>query len=131
MWLSVVRAHADIVPRLEIRDRVTFGRFCQISCVGTIIVEEDVIASDQVQIGDTYHEYADPTIPSTRQPMSSPEAVRIGRGSLLGLGVIVLPGVTVGEHSYITESTVVVRDVPPFSVVTGNPGRVVERRDPS
>jgi len=127
VWLSVVPSFDDIVPRLEIRDRVVFGRFCQVSCVGEIVIEEDVALSDQVQIGDTYHQYADPTIPSTKQPMARPEPVRIGRGSLLGTGSIILPGVAVGERAYVVENTVVTADIPAGAVVSGNPGRIVGR----
>jgi serine acetyltransferase len=125
VWLSVARSHADIVPHLEIRDRVVFGRFCQVSCVGSIVIEEDVGVSDQVQIGDTFHEYADPTVPSRKQPMSRPEPVRIGAGALLGFGSIVLPGVTVGERAYVVEGTVVTKDVPAGGIISGNPGRLI------
>jgi acetyltransferase-like isoleucine patch superfamily enzyme len=127
IWLSVVRSHEDIVPRLEIRDGARFGRFCQISCVGEVVIEEDVIASDQVQIGDTYHEYENPELPATKARMARPRAVRIGRGALLGLGAVVLPGITVGEGAYVVEGSVVTRDVAPHAVVAGNPARVVER----
>jgi len=130
IWLSVVRAFDDIEPRLAIGDRTVFGRFCQISCVGRVEIEEDVLASDQVQIGDTFHDYRDPAVPSTRQPMARPQTVRIGRGSLLGLGVVVLPGVTVGERSYVTEGSVVTVDVPAGTVVAGNPARVVGPSEP-
>lgn len=126
VWLSVVRAFDDITPRLEIRDRVRLGRFCQISCCGEIVIEEDVLASDQVQIGDTYHEYENPDLPATKQALARPKAVRIGRGALLGLGSIVLPGITVGEGAYVVEGSVVTRDVPPHGVVAGNPARPVD-----
>ena len=125
VWLSVVRSHDDIVPRLELHDGVLLGRFCQISCVGHILIEEDVGIADQVQIGDTYHEYEDPTLPCTEQPMARPQPVRIGRGALIGTGCIILPGVTVGEGAYVVEGTVVTGDVPAACVVSGNPGRLV------
>jgi acetyltransferase-like isoleucine patch superfamily enzyme len=125
VWLSVVKAYEDITPRLEIRDRARFGRFCQVSCVGEIIVEEDVLASDQVQIGDTYHEYQNPDLPATEQLLARPKPVRICRNVLLGLGAIVLPGITIGEGAYVVENSVVTRDVAPHTVVAGNPARVV------
>jgi len=128
VWLSVVKKHDDIDPHLEIGDRTVFGRFCQISCIGTIVIEEDVLVSDQVQIGDTYHEYLDPTLPSTKQRMARPQTVRIGRGSLIGLGVVVLPGVTVGEGAYVVEGSVVTADVPAGAIVSGNPARIVGKR---
>lgn len=125
VWLSVVKAHDEITPKLEIGDRVRIGRFCQISCVGEIVIEEDVLVSDQVQIGDTYHRYEDTTIPATRQSMALPRPVRIRRGALVGLGVVVLPGVTIGEGAYVAEGSVVAHDVPPHGVVRGNPAHPV------
>ena len=53
--------------------------------------------------------------------------VRVGSHCFLGFNVIVLPGVTIGDHVIVTPNTVVGRDVPSNSVVMGNPGRVVEK----
>jgi maltose O-acetyltransferase len=43
----------------------------------------------------------------------------------LGGGVIVLPGVTIGENSVIGAGSVVTKDVPANSVAVGNPARVI------
>jgi acetyltransferase-like isoleucine patch superfamily enzyme len=125
VWLSIVRAHPGIEPRLEIRDGTKIGRFCQVSCVGEIVIEEEVLISDQVQIGDTYHEYENPDLPSTKQGLAPPRPVRIGRGALLNLGVVVLPGTTIGASAYVEEGSIVTRDVPPGATVAGNPARIV------
>jgi acetyltransferase-like isoleucine patch superfamily enzyme len=51
------------------------------------------------------------------------------RGCQIGVNVTILPFVTVGEGAVIGSGAVVVHDVPPGSVVVGNPGRVVCRID--
>lgn len=51
----------------------------------------------------------------------------IKRAARLGVNVTVLPYVTVGQGSLIGAGSVVVSDVPPHSVVVGNPGRVIAR----
>ena len=51
--------------------------------------------------------------------------VRIGRNCWLGAGVIVLPGVTVGDNSVIGAGSVVTKDIPPNVVAVGNPCRVL------
>lgn len=45
----------------------------------------------------------------------------------LGGGVIVLPGVTIGDGSVIGAGSVVTKDIPPDSVAVGNPCRVIRR----
>jgi acetyltransferase-like isoleucine patch superfamily enzyme len=51
--------------------------------------------------------------------------VRIGDRTWVGFGAVILKGVTVGEGSIIGAHAVVTRDVDPYTVVAGNPARVV------
>lgn len=51
--------------------------------------------------------------------------VTIGDKVWIGLGALIVKGVTVGEGSVVAAGSVVTRDVPPFSLVAGNPARVV------
>lgn len=51
--------------------------------------------------------------------------VRIGKYVGVGAGTIILPGVTIGDGAAITAGTLVNRDVGPFEVVSGNPGKVI------
>jgi acetyltransferase-like isoleucine patch superfamily enzyme len=130
-WLSVIEEHAGEAyePRLCIGDRVQLGRHAVIACVGSVEIEADVLTGDRVFIGDTSHDYRDPHTPVARQPMIDPKPVRIGRGAFLGIGAIVLSGVTVGENGYVGAGAVVTADVPERSVVVGNPARVIRRWD--
>ncbi len=52
--------------------------------------------------------------------------VRIGDYCFIGTGAIILPGVTIGDHCIVAAATLVARNVPPGSLVAGNPARVVE-----
>ena len=52
--------------------------------------------------------------------------VRIGDNCFIGAHSIILPGVTIGDGSIVAAAAVVARDVPPGSLVAGNPARVVE-----
>lgn len=56
--------------------------------------------------------------------------VTLGHDVWLGHGVIVLPGVTIGTGAAIGAGAVVTKDVPPFAIVVGNPGRVLRFRFP-
>jgi acetyltransferase-like isoleucine patch superfamily enzyme len=51
--------------------------------------------------------------------------VRIGAGSWLGHGTVVLPGTTIGRHVVIGANSVVRGDVPDFCIAAGNPAKVI------
>lgn len=55
------------------------------------------------------------------------ERVRIGDWSFLGAGCIVLPGSTIGKYCIIGAGAVVKGDIPDYSVVAGNPARIIKR----
>ncbi|OSM02164.1 putative Protein CapG [Magnetofaba australis IT-1] len=55
--------------------------------------------------------------------------VTLERGVFLGCGTIILPGVTIGEGSYIGAGSVVSTDIPPGVVAAGNPARVIRPLD--
>ena len=57
--------------------------------------------------------------------------VRIGRNVWIGFGACVLPGVVVGEGSVVGARSVVIEEVPPYTVVAGNPARPVRRLEPA
>jgi acetyltransferase-like isoleucine patch superfamily enzyme len=56
--------------------------------------------------------------------------VRIGHNVWIGFDACVLPGVTVGDGAVIGARSVVADDAPPYTVVAGNPARVIRRLDP-
>lgn len=130
-WLSVVEEHLGrrYEPRLRIGDRAWLGRDIVIACMGLVEIGADVLTADRVFVGDTYHGYRDPQRPIAQQAMSEPRPVRIGAGAFLGVGSIVLPGVTIGENGYVGAGAVVTSDVPARAVVAGNPARVIRRWD--
>ena len=57
------------------------------------------------------------------------ERVKIGRGAFLGIGSIILPGVTIGEGSLVGPGAVVTRDVPDYTWVAGNPAQPIKSFD--
>jgi len=113
-------------PVVKIGDRCLIGRGSGIVGHFSIEIGNDVWTGHNVYITDQNHGYVDVTRPISQQ--SQPErAVRIGDGSWLGFGSVVLPGVTIGEHCVIGANSVVTRDIPSFSVAVGVPAQVIKR----
>jgi serine acetyltransferase len=112
------------VPVLRIGDRCVIGRGSHIVAHHSLVIGDDVFTGPYVYITDQNHSYADPDVPIGRQ-MPQNAAVRIGSGSWLGAGAVVLPGARVGRNVVIAAGSVVRGTVPDHCVVAGVPARVV------
>lgn len=126
-WISVVTAWQGNTYDGEIRlgDRVGIGYEVQISAARSIVIEDDVWIARGVVIMDHVHDYRHLDVSIFEAPLSTPRPIRIGKGSFLGAHCMIGPGVQIGEHSIVTANSVVVNDVPAFSMAVGNPARVV------
>jgi acetyltransferase-like isoleucine patch superfamily enzyme len=83
------------------------------------VIEDDVFMAPGVTVANDIH----PGCAFSAQCMRGPT---IKRGAQIGVNVTLLPFITIGEHAVIGSGTVVTKDVPPYAVVCGNPGRVVK-----
>jgi acetyltransferase-like isoleucine patch superfamily enzyme len=113
-------------PVVVIGDRCSIGRGTSIVGLRSIEIGDDVAIGPNVYITDHNHTYADVTVPIAGQ-WPAQDTVRIGAGSWLGTGVIVLPGSDIGCHVAVAAGSVVRGPVPDRCVVAGAPARVVRR----
>lgn len=120
---------ARYTPHCKIGDRCAFGSDLFISCSSEIIIGNDVLTSARVFIGDAYHGFSDPSRPIIDQPMEGIAPVKIGDGCFLGVGSVILPGVTLGERCVVGANAVVTKSFPPNTVIVGNPARALRRFD--
>ena len=116
-------------PVVSIGDRCLIGKGSGI--VGHLQIEigDDVWTGHHVYVTDQNHGYRDIDLPISKQSMPE-RPVRIGSGSWLGHGSIVLPGADIGEHVVIGANAVVTGHIPDFSVAVGSPARVIRRHVP-
>lgn len=56
--------------------------------------------------------------------------VHIKRGAWIAINVVILPGVTIGENSIVATGSVVMKDVPPYTIVGGSPAKVIKEIKP-
>ena len=112
-------------PVVRIGDRCLIGRGSGIVGHFSIDIGDDVWTGHHVYITDQNHGYDNVDIPISQQSMPE-KPVRIGSGSWLGHGTVVLPGAYIGEHVVIGANSVVTGSIPSFSVAVGAPARVVK-----
>lgn len=111
----------------------------RIICDAEVIIGQYALISWNVVLMDTYRVPLNPAARREelrRVPMRSlrlacadvpARPVRIERNVWIGFDSVVLPGVTVGEGSIVGARSVVTENVPAFTIVAGNPARVIRR----
>lgn len=116
--------------RIEIGRANQIGRFAFISCTASITLEDNVLISERVFIGDNNHGFRHPEVPIMQQPNGRGEAVVIGKGSWLGVGAAILKGTRVGHNCVIGANSVCRGgDYPPNSVIGPEPAKILSRRE--
>lgn len=117
-------------PVLSIGDRCVIGRGSHIVAHSSIEIGDDVFTGPYVYITDQNHGYADPAVPIGLQPPVNRD-VRIGAGSWLGAGAVILPGARIGRNVVVAAGSVVRGEVPDRCVVAGVPAHVVRSYEQS
>lgn len=103
--------------RFHVGDNVRLVDWCRIE------IGDDFSGSYNVFISTGSH------LPSTLEPASKP--IKIGDRVFVGIGAIILAGVTIGDDVIIGAGSVVTRDIPSNSVAVGVPARVIKKLDRS
>lgn len=94
----------------------------------TLVDDTHIYIGDRTMIGPnvTIATAGHPILPQLRQQgLQYNMPVHIGKNCWLGAGVIVLPGVSIGDNTVIGAGSVVTRDIPANVVAVGNPCRVM------
>ncbi|QJW88163.1 acyltransferase [Spirosoma taeanense] len=96
--------------------------------IGPVAVGNEVIIAQHVVMSGLNHSYEDIQKPIRKQPVTKAEVV-IEDECWIGANAVVTAGVRVGHHSVVAAGSVVTKNVPPYSVVVGNPARVIKQYD--
>jgi UDP-2-acetamido-3-amino-2,3-dideoxy-glucuronate N-acetyltransferase len=108
--------HSYVDEDVVIGDRVTIKG--QLAIIDGMTIEDDVFIGPNVT-------FTNDRFPRSRRESWRCERIVIGRGASIGAGATFVPGVNVGEGAMVGAGAVVTKDVPPFTVVVGNPARIV------
>ncbi|PJX28519.1 hypothetical protein CAP47_00460 [Psychroflexus sp. S27] len=135
-WVILNRIHPRVRPWLwkltgvNIQGNVSIGYdvYYDVGNARLIHIEEGVwIASrclllchkrilDEYYVGDDYN-----MLPYKKEP------IILKKGCVIGMDTIVMPGVTIGEGAIIGAGSVVVKDIPAWTIAVGNPCKVVKQ----
>lgn len=137
-WVVLNRIHTSLRPLIwkitgvNIKGRVSIGYdvYYDVTNANYITIEEGVwVASrclllchkrnlDNYHIGDDYNKLGYNKTP-----------IVLKKGCVVGMGTIVMPGVTIGEGAIIGAGSVVVKDIPAWTIAAGNPCKVIKELD--
>lgn len=119
-------------PHVVIGNYVNIGDHSHISCINGITIKDNVRMGRKVFITDNAHGASERNLldmrPNTR-PLFSKGPITIEENVWIGEMVCIMPGVTIGQGAIIGANAVVTHDVPPYTLVAGNPARVIKQID--
>lgn len=111
---------------------VHIGRECRIglrnTLIGPVRIGDHTIVGQNVVLSGLNHNYQDVEVPVNLQGVSV-APITIGDGAWIGANSIITAGVHIGNHSIVAGGSAVTKDVPDYSLVGGNPARVIKRYD--
>jgi acetyltransferase-like isoleucine patch superfamily enzyme len=150
-----LRARLDVIPRAthHERHRLSLGRNSLIEtlCVictwhgdvilkdgasigigsivlGPVLIGENSACSQNCFISGQSHHYEDVSKNFLRQGVQTSQVV-IGKNVWIGANSVILPGVKIGDNSVIGAGSTIIEDVPAYSVVAGNPAKIIRQYD--
>jgi acetyltransferase-like isoleucine patch superfamily enzyme len=113
---------------LSVGDDTWLGQGVFLHSAGAIAIGRRVGVGPFVKMLTSFHGEAGRDVPILEAPLEFAPIV-VEDDSDIGVGAILLPGVTVGRGAQVGAGAVVTKDVPPYSVVAGNPARLLRMRD--
>lgn len=115
--------------QLHIGSNCCFGAYNHITAAREVTIGDHCLTGKWVTITDNSHgetDFATMQCPPPQRPIMSKGAVRIGNNVWIGDKATILPGVTIGDGAIIAANSVVTKSVPPYSVVAGNPAKIIK-----
>jgi acetyltransferase-like isoleucine patch superfamily enzyme len=128
--VEIIMHGQDRLPWLSIGDDVNIEQNVHIVCHERIRIGNNVSITGNCAIVDVSHpvDAIERGIKIGDAIDPAPGEVNIGDNCFIGFGSIILPGVTIGENCVIGAGSVVTRDIPPNSIASGAPARVIRPR---
>lgn len=127
--LSIMSGHILDRPRLILKDRAEVGPDSVIVVNREVVIEEHARVSWACRISDSDGHPREADRRAAGEPADAKDIlpVHIGRYAWIGNGSHIMKGVTIGEGAIIGANSVVISNIPPYSLAMGNPAEVILR----
>lgn len=120
----------SFVPDVKIGENCDFGDYLHLTCINQITIGNNVLTGRWVTISDNGHgdtDYNTLLIRPQNRKLSCKGPVEIGNNVWIGDKASILSGVNIGEGAVIAANAVVTKNVPSYSIVAGNPAKIIKR----
>ena len=97
--------------------------------IGPIVIGNDVNLGQNITIVGFDHNYQDPNKSIISQGVNT-SLITIEDDVMIGTNSVILAGITIGKHSFVAAGSIVTKNVPSFSVVAGNPAKIIKQYNP-
>ena len=111
---------------LVIGDNSGLGRFCHVP--SNIKIGKDVMMAPNVFVFNLIHAFDSTHTPMREQGVISKEAVVIEDDVWIGRGVYIMPGKRVAKGSIVAAGAVLTKNFPEYSIIGGNPSKLIRNR---
>lgn len=116
-------------PEIVVCDGAHIGDDSHITAIDSVIIGKNVLTGKRILITDNSHGDASGDMldiaPNERAAVSKGPVI-IGDNVWIGEKASILPGVTIGEGAIVGANAVVTKDVPPYTLVAGNPAKTIK-----
>jgi acetyltransferase-like isoleucine patch superfamily enzyme len=117
---------------VEVQKNAIVGRNCKISshtfiCEGVTIEDDVFIGHGVIFVNDSYPRAIAPEGSLQTEADWTVEPTLVHKGASIGSGSTILAKVTIGENAIIGAGSVVTKDVPPGTIVAGNPAKILRK----
>lgn len=118
---------------LKLGDNIQMNDYCHICAIDKVEIGDNCLFASHIYISDNSHgryeggdyDSCPEVAPDHREYVTAP--VKIGKNCWLGEGVIVMPGVTIGDGCIIGAHSIVNKDIPDACIAVGSPAKIVKR----
>ena len=93
--------------------------------IGPVIIGNGVILAQNIVVSGLNHGYEDINISPSKQAVKTKQII-INDDVWIGANSVITAGVTIGKHAVIGAGSVVVKDIPPYTIAVGNPAKVIK-----